>query len=520
MRTTIVINLTRFGDLIQTQPVLRGFKEQGDLVVLVCLEQFAKAAELLMDVDHVVALPGSRLLADIDAQWTDALNTLWALVQSMGHTKAMQVVNLTPSLSARLLGQLYESAGQLGFGLDDHGFGLYSSPWANYLQAASRFRGCSPFNLVDVMVRVAHLPCRGDKPRLKKPQPEILAWCADRLREQAPDQCRGYVALQLGASQDVRRWPVAYFARFGEHLWARHRLCPVLVGAPNERHLGEEYTTMTRGPVIDMVGRTDLSQLAGVLCQAKLLVTNDTGTMHMAAGLNIPLVALFLATAQPWDTGPYQENCLCLEPDMDCHPCSFSSTCDHEHGCRRAISPALMGELVDKFLATGIWTMPAHRGARGWQTVLHDHMMDLVALTECKQDRMAWVRIQQWYYRQFLDEESFLPLSVSYPLSPEAREAIGTTLNRAQGLLQLFGEQLQLVRRTSSPAMGRKFMLTWQRIQTNFEQSPWLGLLGLLWTYQTQDVSAESLDNLVTLVGRYDQLVEALNAYVQSGNAA
>ncbi|GAU09914.1 glycosyltransferase family 9 protein [Desulfoplanes formicivorans] len=520
MRTTIVINLTRFGDLIQTQPVLGGYKRQGDRTVLVCLEQFAKAAELLMDVDRVVALPGARLLADIDSRWTAALQTLCAVVGDESHGTTAHVVNLTPSLSSRLLGHLYAPSGQLGFGLDDHGFGLYSSPWANYLQAASRLRGCSPFNLVDVMVRVAHLPCMGDRPRLKEPQPEILAWCVDRLQEHAPRGCRGFVALQLGASQDTRRWPVAYFARLGSHIWNRHRLCPVLVGAPNEKSLSERYAAMNRAPVVDMVGQTDLAQLAGVLGQTKLLVTNDTGTMHMAAGLAVPIVALFLATAQPWDTGPYQENCLCLEPDMDCHPCSFSSSCERDHACRKAIKPSLVGELVDDFLATGIWSVPAHRGARGWKTVLHDNMMDLVALTEDRQDRIAWVRIQQWYYRQFLDGKPLAPFAHVYPLSTEARDEIAGTLNRARGLLHLFREQILLVRRMPSPAMNRKFMLTWQRIQTNFEQSPWLGILGLLWTYQTQDVSAESMEELLALLARYDRLVGSLGEYVAASKTA
>ena len=47
--------------------------------------------------------------------------------------------------------------------------------------------------------------------------------------------------------------------------------------------------------------------LAAVLRQSRLIVTNDTGTMHLAAGLGVPVLALFLATAQPWDTGPYRE---------------------------------------------------------------------------------------------------------------------------------------------------------------------------------------------------------------------
>ncbi len=514
MRTTLVINLTRFGDLIQTQPVLSGYKRLGDRVFLVCLEQFAKAAELLADVDRVFPLPAARLLAAIDGPWTTALKTLCAFVASEDHGE-LNVVNLTPSLSSRLLGRLYAPSGQLGFGLDDHGFGLYSSPWANFLQAASRLRGCSPFNLVDVMVRVAHLKSKGDRPRLKDPAPDILSWSEDRLTEQSPPECKGFMAFQLGASQDVRRWPVEYFARLGDHLWKRHRLCPVIIGAVNEKHLGEKYASMTHAPRVDMVGQTDLAQLAGVLCQTRLLITNDTGTMHMAAGLGIPIVAIFLVTAQPWDTGPYQENCVCLEPDMDCHPCPFSSTCDHEYGCRRIIEPGLVGELVDGFLVTGTWKMQAGKGARGWKTLLDHGMMNLVSLTGDENDRVSWVRIQQWYYRHFLDGESFVSLPRSYPLTETTREAIATTLIRCRGLLQLFREQTVLLRRMPSEAMNRKFMLTWQRIQTTFEQSRWLGMLGLLWTYQTQDVSADSLDELMSLLARYDELVGSLCEYVR-----
>ena len=58
-----VINLTRLGDLLQTQPVIQGLVDQGDQVALVCLENFAGAAALLRGLEHVAALPGAALLA-------------------------------------------------------------------------------------------------------------------------------------------------------------------------------------------------------------------------------------------------------------------------------------------------------------------------------------------------------------------------------------------------------------------------------------------------------------------------
>jgi len=60
------MNLTRFGDMLQTQPVLTGLQEHGGAVGLVCLENFSEAAGLLHGTDTVFAFPGAGLLADLD----------------------------------------------------------------------------------------------------------------------------------------------------------------------------------------------------------------------------------------------------------------------------------------------------------------------------------------------------------------------------------------------------------------------------------------------------------------------
>ena len=522
MRKTFIINLTRFGDLIQTQPVLSGYKAQGDQVCLVCLETFAAAAELLADVDMIIPLPGARLLAGLDQDWSSALQAFWAFGAHAGtQGDAIRVVNLTPSLSGRLLGHfLLGDGGQIGFGLDSHGFGLYSSPWANFLQAASRLRGCSPFNLVDVLVRVGHLQNRGIQPKLKLPDTEACVWSADLLKAEGPQGCCGYVAFQLGASQDMRRWPAEFFAHLGDHLWTKHRLCPVVVGTEGERPLGEKYGQHTNAPWVNLLGRTRLDRLGAVLTSTRLLVTNDTGTMHMAAGLDIPIVAIFLATAQPWDTGPYRGDCVCLEPDMPCHPCSFGASCPREHACRQSIKAETVAGLLDGYFEQGRWEMSSGNGVRAWKSVIRSGLMDLTSLTGGVSDRTSWIRIQRWYYRQFLDECPPTLLQEAYPLTPKTREEICSTLRQCAALVHLFREQGGLLVRMPGTVVRKKFMATWQRIQTNFEQSQWFGILGLLWMYQTQDNEALDLKDLFALLERYDELVRALIAYVDSEKTA
>lgn len=163
---------------------------------------------------------------------------------------------------------------------------------------------------------------------LRRPETAAAERAEARLREAAPVGTSVFVGFQLGASAVVRQWPTEAFARLGELLWEKHRAVPVLLGSPGEVALAEAYRRAGRAPCLDLVGRTDLVELAAVLTKLRLLVSNDTGTLHLAAGLDVPAVAIFLATAQPCDTGPYRPGCLCLEPDMPCHPCPFGAVCE------------------------------------------------------------------------------------------------------------------------------------------------------------------------------------------------
>ncbi|MFT3957954.1 MAG: hypothetical protein QM665_02425 [Desulfovibrio sp.] len=67
--TTLVINLTRFGDLLQCQPLIEDLHRQGQTVHLVCLDNFSSAQPLLRHVERTWPLPGARLMADMDKDW-------------------------------------------------------------------------------------------------------------------------------------------------------------------------------------------------------------------------------------------------------------------------------------------------------------------------------------------------------------------------------------------------------------------------------------------------------------------
>ena len=512
---TLVMNLTRFGDLLQTQPVLAGLRDQGRSAALICLDNFAGATRFLPDAEEVFALPGAGLLADLDRGWPAALERLAAWKRTVvGDHSAPPLLNLTPVQSARLLARVLTTGPVSGFGLDEQGFGYYGNAWAAFLQTSTMNRGCSPFNLVDLMLRGADLPVSGRDLELARPSQNILDHVRTMLDEAAPTSAaspRGYVALQLGASEPRRQWPEEYFSQLGSLLWERFGLCPVLLGTAAERRLVDAYATQTSGPFIDLVGRTTLPELAAALCHADLLVTNDTGTMHLAAGLGRPVAAIFLATAQPWDTGPYQENSLCLEPNLDCHPCAFGTACGRQEECRQVITPEQVFELIRAHLLpqTGCARVtdssPEPRSVRAWKTCRDFHgFLDLSALTGQETDlRTQWIRIQRHYYRQFLDQQSdILPPDHQPFLPAEARSQILASLEQAVAMLRILESQAQVLATAPLPRIKQKFMAYWERLQAHWQADPFFPVLGRLWLTESQD-QGRDIAGVLRLTRRY-----------------
>ncbi|MEZ7195917.1 glycosyltransferase family 9 protein [Pseudodesulfovibrio karagichevae] len=508
----LIINLTRFGDLIQTQPVIAGFKSRGHRVGLVCLSNFASAASLLDGVDRVFAFPGAGLLSGLDRDWRLAVRDLSGFRQSVfDNFPPDETVNLTPSISSRLLayGLTPASGKATGFTVDELGFNADTSTWAAFLQLAGANRGASPFNICDLFRRAAGLDREGNALVLAAPGEAALAR-ADELLSVPGVTGAGFAALQPGASEERRRWPVDYFLRTARMLHERDGLVPVLLGTGGEAGLGARFAEGADFPFIDCMGKTSLTELAAVLSRCRVLLTNDTGTMHLAAGLNVPLCAVFLATAQPWDTGPYRAGDICLEPDMDCHPCSFGKTCPHDEACRRAVTPEAMYACA-RALVRGGDPEPVP-GARIWRTRTGaDGFMELQSLSgHDGADRTLWIGLQRAHFRAFLDGEAApVRAGLGARLGPAMRRELSKTLTSARDMLFLLSQQGVLLRVNPRPQAKTKFLASWQRVQNILSSNNYLNILALLWMFESQR-QGDDLASLLSVAERHLGLLTAL----------
>ena len=122
-----------------------------------------------------------------------------------------------------------------------------------------------------------------------------------------------------------------------------------ILGGPAERPLAAEIASSMQAPVRVLCGETDLPGLLGVLSRLRLLVTNDSGPMHLAAALGTPLVAIFGPT--DWrETAPRGARQRLLREDVECAPCKLRE-CPIDHRCMRAVRAESVIEAARELLA-------------------------------------------------------------------------------------------------------------------------------------------------------------------------
>ena len=143
------------------------------------------------------------------------------------------------------------------------------------------------------------------------------------------------VALCPGADYgSAKRWPVERFRALAKRCAAAGASVWVL-GSGNDAHAGR--TIAASGSAVDLCGRTSLLDAVDLLAAASAVVSNDSGLMHVAAAVRVPLVALYGSTS-PEFTPPLSERAAVLERELDCRPC-FQRECPLGHlACLRNIS--------------------------------------------------------------------------------------------------------------------------------------------------------------------------------------
>lgn len=317
----LVIQLARFGDLVQTRRLVASLQAEGQVHLLVDRSLAGLASLLYPGVTvhglaaHGVHGPGILGLAHAD-------------LEGLAGLEFHRVYNLNFSGLNFALAGMFPARAVRGY-RQEAGQRLVDS-WPALVMRWTRSRVETGLNLVDVWGLYAEQPL---PPRSVNP----------------PATPRGGGLGVVMAGQNARRsLPAQVLAPLVQAAYGRVGRGPVtLLGAGGERRAAKELAALLpaalRTQVRDLVGRTGWNELFDVVGGLDLVLTPDTGTMHLAARLGVPVLAFFLSSAWCHETGPYGEGHLVLQATTDCAPCLETAPCPHEIACRRVFSdPALL----------------------------------------------------------------------------------------------------------------------------------------------------------------------------------
>lgn len=336
MKRELVIQLTRFGDLIQTKRLIKSLQADGSEVHLMIDRSLGDLATLIYPevVIHPVISHGTGL-GKTDS-WKVAFENrkIFSAVSSINFD---QIYNLNFSPMNHAVSTLFSPEKVRGYRLEN-GQEL-KSHWVELAFRFSSNRRCG-INLVDYWAAFADKMIAPEK---VNPEPQARG---------------GGIGVVLAGRNSRRSLPLSALVPIVNAARATAKNKNIfLLGSSAEKESGEKLIEMlppaTAKDVKNLAGKTNLRQLYTIVSGLDRVLTPDTGTMHLAAHLGIPITAFFLSSAWCTETGPYGQGHRIIQAVTSCAPCLESATCHNNLEC---LHPFESGSIA-RYAATG---NPAH----------------------------------------------------------------------------------------------------------------------------------------------------------------
>ncbi|MDR1921128.1 MAG: glycosyltransferase family 9 protein [Candidatus Adiutrix sp.] len=325
----LVIQMAKLGDFIQSTPLLLNIRRRwprARLYLAAGEKSVLEAASLSPLVDEAVAVTADGPPAN------------------PGVFEAVFVLNS----HVRAAGLALKADARAHYGPRLVGGRLQYAEAQRLIMALMVRRELGRLNLADMW----RLLCPDSRPtNLIWPRPEQKAGGAGRA---GPEGLK--IGFQLGCRNHLRRWPAERFADFAAHLTAMlpspAGFTPVILGGADEKSIGARFTALTEGRVkkpLNLMGQTDLAALGQALAGLDMLITADTGVMHLAAAVGTPVLAIFFGPAFGPETGPYGQGHIIYQTMAACAPCREGAGCRRRQ-CLETPDPLIAARLARALL--------------------------------------------------------------------------------------------------------------------------------------------------------------------------
>ncbi len=537
MKHILTLNFARMGDIIEAIPLMAGLKKaypqaRIDMAINkkfqgICREDYPVDHLIPLDLDSFV-----RGVIETENSLVDGYRDLEKLILPLREVDYDLIVNFSHTIASGYLAALLKGKDIRGLSFDDRRIPLINHPWMQYFWTMVRNRDLNNINLVDIHLMSADLLPEEIIPSFKiTPQEESLA--QEVLHREGVGEQDLLIGIQPGANDEAKRWAASSFGTLAAHLQEEYgaRIC--LFGIESEKSLGEEISRHVKKPLVNLIGRTTLSQLSALLKRCRLLITNDTGTMHLATAVGTQLIVITIGNAYSQESGPYRPGQIILQPALPCFPCESSSEC-RQPICKThipveavlaSVRMVLKGEEIPQLQAEA--STPFHnvlltRTDFDQRNLLEHRPLTKRPLTEkdCFQFlyREMWIRSlhRPWRKDPFIHEEFLSTLEERYCLSSAVQ--VGTRLGHlkkdfnelgvmAQQGITLLEKILKLVKAHSSdPRFIEKSLKRVAGLDEEIEQygltSRFILLLCHMFQFQKDSVKEDEFESMVKSILR------------------
>ena len=328
----LLISLLRLGDIILHRQVVQNLKRQypNAKIHMLIHTQFQSVQGLLPEVDQWHLLDRQeiqKILVERQQSPIQAFEKLQTLVQELNEQGFSLAFNLTHNRFSVRLMDLIQAQEKRGVALEMGRKVADANAWQTYLNENFSERQGSRFHYLEVLQRALGISV-GNIPSAEKRQSPLIL-------------------LQLLTSDEKKNWGLHRFHELKAKLQARFPQARVLgLCSPSEkarvetRFAWNEFLTPT------------LEEAASLLKEASLLVTGDTSIQHLAAQNGCPVVSLFLGSADPVKTAPWQQGAWVIQGQAACAPCGHASPCHQpRHVCADSLKVETVFSLITGILA-------------------------------------------------------------------------------------------------------------------------------------------------------------------------
>jgi lipopolysaccharide heptosyltransferase II len=342
----LVIRLDLLGDLVNSMPAVAALHER-----------FPTARITMLTLPRTAAIP--RQFAFVDEVLTFDPRILrvprnWLRPATLGHTITLALAlrrahyDLCLSLYGPVAGIWAYVSGarrRIGYAAEARP-ALFSDP-----VPGGRFDRLEHEVRWDLRLAAA----AGASPAYRAPalqvRPEVAARMAEKLAALGVRPGDRLVGIHGGAvNGSAKRWPATHWAALADRLIARHGVRIVLTGSANERPISEAIRTRMRESPIVLAGETDIDELLAVLARCDLVLSGDSGPLHMAVALGRPAVAMYGPT-DPLTYGPSPrtgQHVIVLRRGLPCSPCyTIHATAECPYGQPACMIDITVGEVFE-----------------------------------------------------------------------------------------------------------------------------------------------------------------------------